>query len=238
VTPAEIVAACEAIPVVLRINPTDNQLTATPRKNLTQQLLDELKQNRAAVIEFLIERDKGDGPITIEDVPPTPPPVPSVAEQLIERARTEFGVEFVLDHPGPNGMLKVITPWAKGRPVDAIAAIAGVDVKAVRRERTQIPQALLGPISEFRGALLAHLRAPYLPKPPTMDEANPAQRSIWERIARPDNLMPGAKDNQKRINQLLMGDSSGAAGARREALRQQARLNQVMPFLVNPGRKQ
>src|SRR5258708_35489753 len=75
------------------------------------------------------------------------------------------------------------------------------------QQREQIPTALAAQIQNFRPELLQYLRAPYLPDPGPEPVDNPRKRSIWERMARPDSMIPGARDNQARIKRLPFGDS-------------------------------
>src|ERR1700739_4686013 len=110
-TAEEIVTALEARGVVPRINPDNGKLTAIPRKDVPADLLEQIRVNRIAVIEFVEARDKGEEPLTIEDLPPPEPPKPPVAAQLIDQAWQMFKIKIELDHPGPQGMLKVTTPW-------------------------------------------------------------------------------------------------------------------------------
>lgn len=233
-TAEEIVAAVEAKGVKLRINPTDGKLTATPRRKVSADLIDLLRKKRVEVIEFLEERDGGGAPLTIEDVLPPEPPKPSIAEQLIAAAAM-LGITIELDHPGPHGMLKITTPWI------AHPAIARSDVitdgtvmpaeEYCNRQRSQIPTALAVQINNARAELIAHLRAPYLPKMEDLPaDADPSKRSIWERLARPDNMMPGAVDNQKKIRKLLFGDEIVHQDRRRMHLQNQ--LDMALPTLI------
>jgi hypothetical protein len=225
-TAEELVIACTEAGVRLRINPTDKKLTAIPYKTLAAKpdLLEGLRRLRAEVYEFVNDRDGGTE-ITIEDLPPEAPPEPSVAEQIIAECKAR-GIKIGLDMPSSIGRLKCITPW-EGLP-DMAGRIADPDgsiEKAVAgRQRSQLPQDLAVAITNNQRELLAHLRAPYMPKlEPLPENATKMQRSIWERIAQPDNLMPDAAANQERIKTLLFGD----AVLDPRQLRRQAMINQL-----------
>jgi hypothetical protein len=234
-TAEEIVTAVEAKGVVLRINPTDGKLTATPRKKVPADLLEQIRVNRVAVIEFIEARDKDEAPLTIDDLPPPEPPKPPVAEQLITAAWEQFRIKIELDHPGPQGMLKITTPWIDHPGVmTSDVVIDGTKMPSeeyCNRQRSQIPTALAVQINNLRPELIAHLRAPHLPPPPPpVPGEDPKKRSIWERMARPDDMIPGAVDNQKRVRQLLFGDQQRQDDLRRASA--QARFDMALPTLL------
>jgi hypothetical protein len=254
VKPAEIVEACEKRGVKLRINPTDGKLTATPKRKVPADLLQEIRKCRADLIEFIEERDGGGQELTIDDLPPPEPAKPSIAETIISTAAA-MGITITLDHPNAMGMIKVITPWvtrmvpdpkdvANGNPkdnplpwVDAPPEISALidtatfpDADYVNMQRSQIPIELRMAIDNFRPELIAYLRAPYLPDPGPEPVDNPAKRSIWERMARPDSNIPGARDNQKRIKQLLFGDHKAVED--RRAAQRRNMLDLALPTIV------
>lgn len=227
-TPQEILDACTDKGVHLRINP-DGRLTATPKRKLTDELLQEIKAQRPQIVELIEARDK-EVEVLIDELPKEPPK-PSIAEQIIEEAK-RHGVQIVLDTPSIYGRLKCITEFETVSEVQA--QIAGLPVEEPLRQRKQVPDVLRAPINNFRTELLAYLRQPYLPKlEPLPPEATPKQRSIWERMARPDNLMPDTRDNQVKIKKLLYGDQ---AEDPRLARRQQ-QLNEALPAVVLARRK-
>jgi hypothetical protein len=242
-TPQEIIDACLAKGVKLRINPTSGRLTAIPRRKLTDELLKLLREQRATLTELIEERDGGGAEMEITDLPPEDPPKPCIAKQIIDECARR-GIKLVLDQPNQYGMLKVITPWIKrhndkGEPIPAIEipeAQSGLLPAAeyVGMQRAQIPADLLAPLNNFRTELLAYLRAPYIPLPPPepADDAPKSERSIWERMAHPDNLLPNAKDNQKHVRDLLFGDMENSRN--RELQQRQAMLNQALPMII-PG---
>jgi hypothetical protein len=225
-TAKDLVDACEAAGIHLRINPQSKKLTAIPGKTLKgkQDLIDGLRRLRAEVYEFVNDRDGGTE-LAIEDLPPDLPPEPSIAEQIISACK-ERGIKIGLDTPSLIGRLKCITPWEEvpamvGRIADPEGGIA----KAVEgRQRSQLPRDLAVAIENNRRELLAHFRAPYQPKQePLPENATPLQRSIWERIAQPDNLLPGVAENQERIKTLMFG----SAVLNPQQLRRQAMINQL-----------
>jgi len=245
-TPQEIVDACLEKGVKLRINSTSGKLTAIPRRKLTEELLSLIREHRAPLIEFIEDRDGG-AEITIDDLPPADPPAPPIAAQIIERF-AQRGFKIVLEPANRFGMLKVIAPWIKRHDADgnAIPAIEIPEAQSgklpaaeyVGLQRAQIPPDLLAVLSnhEFREAVLAYLRAPHIPAPPPepASDAPESKRSLWERMAYPDNLMPNARDNQAHVRDLLYGDMDAARN--RDIQRQQATLNQTLPMII-PGVK-
>jgi hypothetical protein len=234
-TAEEIVASVEAKGVRIRLNPADGKLTATPLRKVPDDMREMLRKHRVEIIEFIEERDGGGIPLTIEDLPPPPPPKPSVAEQIIAIALEQFDIKIELDHPGPQGLIKVTTPWLEHPGILVNKNVPnGVNMPSeeyVNRQRSQIPMALAAQITNSKQELLAYLRAPFLPKlEPLEPDADPSKRSIWERMARPDNMIPGAQDNQDRIRQLLFGDQQKQNDQRSASA--QARLDMALPAIL------
>ncbi len=226
--PEQIVDACEKRGVKLRINPDDGKLEAYPRRKVPQDLLIEIRKHRAELIEFVEARDGGGQALKIEDLPPPEPRKPSIAEQIIAAALAQ-GFVIRLDIPGPTGVIKVDAPWQKrmvpdptdphngdpkkGKPwveapVIELGEIAGTAMPGadyVAQQRAQIPPVLAAQIQNYRPELLLFLRAPYLPDPGP-EPVEPKARSVWERYARPDRMIPDARSNQDRIKHLLTGN--------------------------------
>ena len=227
-TPQETYDACSAAGVRLRINLTDNKLTATPKRKLTPILLQELENNRAAIIELIEDRDGiGESQVIVEPPPPEPPQ-PSIAERIIAEAdRQGFVIE--LDHPGPLGMVTVRPKRVRKIGIPD-AMIDDVGAKMILSP-VPVPGALGAQIITYMKELVRHLRAPYIPAAPAAPvKMTSRKRSIWERMANPDNLLPDAEDNQKHVRELLFGPNVDAvAQARREQ-----QFNAVFPFVVNP----
>lgn len=214
-TPAEIVLECEKRDIQLRVNPIDKKLTATPRKAVPTDLLAEMQKIRPELVAYLEEMTRLEGELTIDDIAPPPPPEPSIPEKIIAKAKS-LNIEIRLDHAHAEGMLKVITPWDNiaSEVPEILKDMPGID--HVGRQRMPIPGELASLIQTHQQALTAYLRAPYMPAPPPEMSEDPAKRSIWERIALPDNLLPNAKDNQARVHKLLFG-----AGATTRAIKDQ-----------------
>lgn len=222
-SPAEILEEVTARGARLRLNA--GGFTITRKHKLTPELTQLIRDNRSAIIELLESGDSEDVPLP--QLAPEPPPV-GIAERLIAHAREEFRVEVKLDHPQPWGRLLFVTPW--DRPVEVPEGVKDdlPEKLHIVRNRTQVPAALGALLNTYREELLAYLRAPYIPKPPPLPpDATPQQRSIWERMAVPDSLVPNQSDNQARVKKLLFGDADGARAKRREQA-----FSNVLPFVT------
>jgi len=207
-TPQEVLDACEGLNIKVRINP-DGRLTANPRRRVPDDLMRELKNNKAAIVELLEQLADGEG--EIGDPAPAPePPEPSMAEQILARAAAE-GVEITLDEPSQRGRL-----------------VANTQMDERINTRRQLPAWLQAAIPTYQKELLAHLRAPYYP-PPDPD-MQPVVMSIWERMA--GRGAPTHQDNQRLINALL----TGGPAPNIKAVRQGAALNQALPRVIAPPR--
>lgn len=228
-TAPQVIDACTALGVKLRINP-DKRLSAINAKKLTEGLRHDLRRLRSEIYELIEDRD-GLAELTIEELPVVEPPVPTRAELIVARAAAQ-GIEISLDEPTPWGRLKCVTPWIKLPDMASRIALPDADVKRLEamQQRAQVPQALAAEIENHRAELLEHFRARYRPpvEPPPPD-ATPIARSIWERIARPDNTLPNMQDNQARVKALLFGD----AVIDPVALQRQAALNRALPQKMN-----
>lgn len=225
-TPEEIVNACLDKGVALRINP-NGALTAIPKRKLSAELLRLLAENRTEVMQFVEERDGGGEELTIEAIPVDPPPVP-MGQKIIDAA-AKVGVLITLDIPSARGMMKIETEWDTSLEVpEASKDMVLPDSEYVSRQRRQVPSALAALINNYRDEIMIVLRAPYLPPPPPAD-TEPEKRSIWERMAYPDSLLPSAKDNQRKIRSLLYGDNVDDAMAQRRS----AQLNSVLPLVLS-----
>lgn len=208
-TPSEIVLECEKRNIKLRVNPTDKKLTATPRKAVPAELLTEMRNCRPELVAYLEEMAKQEGDLTIEDVAPPPPPELSIPEKIINKAR-ELNIEITLHPKNAEGMLKIITPWEQSEVPELLKGVRGVPEDAMRR-RQPVPHQLAALIQSHHQELTWHLRAPYLPPPPPEEPGeDPSKRSIFERMAMPDNLFPNAKDNQARVKSLLFGPNAAS----------------------------
>ena len=198
-TPEEILAACEALGVTLRVNPTDGALTANPKKKLSEPLLMAIREKRASIIELLECLKLEEGDVTIEPIVPPEPAKPSVAEQLIKMAAAR-GVEIRLDQPTAMGRIMCITP-----------------IDEVHGHRMSLPmavgQAMASEIANRNAELLAYLRAPYIRALPKAGTEEAAKRGIWERIAVPDDQLPSQADNQSVVRELLQGGQQGMSPA-------------------------
>lgn len=206
-TPSEIVHECEKREIQLRVNPTDKKLTATPRKSVPSDLLEEMQKCRPELIAYLEEIAEQEGELTIDDVQPPPPPEPTLPEKIIAKANT-LNIKIQLDRPGSEGMLKVITPWDRLDMPTILDGVPGVAETA--RQRMPIPHGLAALIQTHQQELTAHLRAPYMPAPPPEVAEDPTKRSIWERMAIPDNVIPNAKDNQAHVRKLMFGPNAAS----------------------------
>ena len=226
-SPSEIIDACNDKGVLLRVNPTTGSLTATPRRKLSSEMLAIISQNRAAIIEFIEARDNI-GEVEIVEAAPPEPPQPSMGEKIVTQARA-VGVRIKLDYPSAQGMMRIETDW-ESRPLEVpdIAEEGMPRPEYVARQRKQVPSAMAAMINNYRDEILTFLRAPYMPAP-LPPGVEPAPRSIWARIARPDDLIPNARDNQRRIRQLLYGEH---VDDKRAAARSQQWEN-VMPLVLS-----
>lgn len=231
---AEIVAKIESKGIKLRINPTDGKLTAIPRRKVLAEHLELLRKHRAAIMEFIEDRDGTGEPLTIEDLPPKDPPKPTVAQQIIALAKAQ-GIILELDHSGADGVLKVTTPWIEHPAILVNDKVPnGVEMPSeeyVNMQRMQIPTALACQIASHNREIVEYLRAPFMPK---LEDApahiDPSKRSIWERMAQPDNLIPGAADNRAKVQKLLFGDPQQFLDRRRIAAQNQ--LDEALPAII------
>lgn len=201
-TPSEIVHECGTLNIELRVNPTDKKLTATPRKAVPLELLEAMRQCRPELIAYLEEMARQEGELTIEDIAPPPPPPLTIAEKIIAKA-AQLNIEITLFPKSAEGVLKIITPWDRLEVPELLKGTPGVDEHL--RQRMPIPQELGALIQSHVRDLTLHLRAPYVPIPPPEVLEDPSKRSMWERMAVPDNMVPGAADNQANVHRLLFG---------------------------------
>ena len=189
-------------------------------------MLDLLAKNRPEVIQFVEDRDGGGEALTIEALPVEPPPVP-MGKQIIDLAE-RLKVRIFLSEPSMRGTMKIETDW--DIPLEIPEASKDMILPPdnyVGRQRKQVPSALAAQITSYKREIMAYLRAPYMPAPPA-DEPDPAKRSIWDRMAHPDSLLPNARDNQRRVHALLYGDGASDAATERRV----AQLNNVLPLVL------
>jgi len=226
-TPQETIDACSEAGIRLRIAP-DGKFTATPLSKVTQMLREEIGLNRSAIIELIEARDGTGEELVIEPAPVPDPPKPSIGRVIIDRALNEFGIRLVLDTPNRWGRIRCITPFERVGEVPEGAKALLPESMHIVRNRTQVPAVLGALIVSFTPEILAELRAPFMPEPPPLPaDATPKQRSLWERMAQPDNLTPGAADNQRRVRDLLFGTTGEDA----RATRRSQQLETVLPFV-------
>jgi hypothetical protein len=225
VTPEQIVTACLDKGVVLRINP-DGALTAIPKRKLSDELLKLIAANRPEVRQFVQERDGGGEEMSLEALAAPEPPPPSIGERIVVNA-ARVGVRIYLSEPTMRGTMRIETEWDRVLEVPDIAKAEMPAADYVGRQRKQVPTALAAIITTYKRDILEYLRAPYAPEPPPED-APPAVRSMWERLARPDSMLPNARDNQKHIRALLFGERADDIAAERRS----QQLDQVMPLVI------
>lgn len=184
--PQDVINECVKRGIRIRMN--GDHLTATPRRKLTDQLLDEIRKNRPAIIELL----EGDSDVVIDDLPLEDPPEPTLAQRIIDRAASE-GVMVFLDRPDITGRITVITRYDEAN-----------------KRNKPLPTWLAAAIQTHQNELLEFLRAQHAPA------ASPDNLQWWERLA--GRHAPTSADNQRMVKGFLAGEIPPTADQlRREA---------------------
>jgi hypothetical protein len=214
--PQEILDTCKHLGVVLRIN--QGMLTANPKKRLNETLLREIKDNRAAIIEILETQAQDEGDLVITEEAPAEPPKPNVAQQILRFAESQ-GVSITLDSPSPIGRIVCKTPIDPrfGMPMP-------------------LEQKLATLVMNHMAELTKELRAPYMPVLPARGSEEAAKRSIWERMAVPDDLLPDESERTEMVRDLLMGGQDPGVHATSAAQRRNAALSEQLPTIIAPPR--
>jgi hypothetical protein len=215
-TPQEIFDACANMGVVLRMN--QGMLTANPKKRLNEALLEAIKENRAAIIELVEARVAEEGDLVIPAPVAPEPAKPNVAQQILRLAQSQ-GVEIKLDSPTPLGRVVCVTPFDPR---------FGIHMPLDHKLGTLV--------MNHMEALTKELRAPYMPPLPARASAEASQRSIWERMAIPDDMLPDEAERQQLVQDLLMGGQDPRGGALSANDRRNAQLAEQLPKIIAPPR--
>lgn len=208
-TPQEILDECKKLGIVLRLN--QGTLTATPRKKMGEDLHAQVREQRAAVIELLEQRAAEDGELAILPAGVVESVKLTDAQRLLRDAAS-IGIEIHLDEPSLRGRIVVDTPRdpATGIP-------------------RQIPATIAARLMTYHQQIVSLLRAPYVPPPRQL--APGEKRSIWERMALPDDILPTFEENQQIAKELILGGPSNM-----QILRQTATLDAELPTVIAPGK--
>ena len=149
----------------------------------------------------------------------------SVAEKLIDAAMLA-DVVVHLDHPSDLGMIKYSTPR---HAIDVAAGMSDVAPESLPLNKP-VHHMLGAQLNNYRRELIRYLRAPYRPAAVAAPAGtpDPSKRNIYERIARPDNLVPGYEDNQNAVKRFLGGEHWEMLDAQKRS----RELSQVLPFVI------
>lgn len=214
--PQEIIDTCKTLDVTLRIN--QGMLTANPKKRLNEVLLREIKENRAAIMELLELQVVEEGDLVIDDAPAPEPPKPNVAQQILRLAASQ-GVTIRLDSPTPIGRV-----------------VCDTEIDERFGHPKQLDSKLASLINSHMQELTKELRAPYMPVLPIRGSDEAAKRSIWERMAIPDDQLPDEAERSAMVRELMMGGQDPGVHALTLAQRRNAQLAEQLPTIIAPPR--